>query len=162
SAVGTTQPQQVFEHGARVTGVELAPAGDALVTVDTDGDIKTWSLATGKLLATWRYAPKPKGDVVVLQRIAYDRSGQHLLRSSTNLGVAVVWDAVGAPSDGHKLAGHHGNVMDAAWSPDGTFAITGSIDASAKLWDARSGREIAGFDLDLAQVWSVAYARDGR
>lgn len=41
------------------------------------------------------------------------------------------------------LAGHEGKVWYAGLSPDGTRIITASDDNTARLWDGRTGREIA-------------------
>ena len=57
---------------------------------------------------------------------------------------------VTAPLAGHHPAqicaetrifgGHSGSISSAAWSPDGTRILTGTIDGTARVWDARTGR----------------------
>ena len=53
-------------------------------------------------------------------------------------GVARVWDEVSGKVV-LTLAGHRFGVTAAQWSPDGTRIITGSEDATVRLWDASTG-----------------------
>ncbi|MCH9808862.1 MAG: hypothetical protein K0U74_14130 [Alphaproteobacteria bacterium] len=42
-----------------------------------------------------------------------------------------------------KLEGHTRTVTSAVFSPDGDTVLTASGDATARLWDARTGKETA-------------------
>ena len=46
------------------------------------------------------------------------------------------------------LEGHTGGVNDVAITPDGKTAVSASSDATLKVWDLKSGLEIAGFHGD--------------
>eukprot|EP00218_Dolichomastix_sp_CCMP3274_P011428 CAMPEP_0170145970 /NCGR_PEP_ID=MMETSP0033_2-20121228/27358_1 /TAXON_ID=195969 /ORGANISM="Dolichomastix tenuilepis, Strain CCMP3274" /LENGTH=44 /DNA_ID= /DNA_START= /DNA_END= /DNA_ORIENTATION= len=39
----------------------------------------------------------------------------------------------------HSLTGHTDWVISVAFSPDGAFLATGSIDKTARVWDAKTG-----------------------
>ena len=41
---------------------------------------------------------------------------------------------------GTALAGHHGEVWSASFSPDGTHVVTASTDKTARVWDLRGPR----------------------
>ena len=57
----------------------------------------------------------------------------------------------------------HGNDVTAvAFSPDGKRLLTGSLDRTARLWDAMSGQPIGEPFVHPAQVTSVAYSPDGK
>jgi WD40 repeat protein/tRNA A-37 threonylcarbamoyl transferase component Bud32 len=57
---------------------------------------------------------------------------------------------------------HHDLVMDAAFSRDGNMALTGSLDRTACLWDAATGR-LRGRPLRHPfPVWAVALSPDGK
>jgi len=59
------------------------------------------------------------------------------------------------------LGGHEGPVLGAVWSPDGTRIATASQDDTARLWDARTGEELAVLK-HRSDVNSVAFSPDGR
>ena len=55
--------------------------------------------------------------------------------------MAWVWDA----STGRQtlsLKGHKQSVSGVAFSPDGTWIVSGSLDRAVKFWDAATGAEI--------------------
>ena len=41
----------------------------------------------------------------------------------------------------HRLKGHHGDVVDAVWLPDGSL-LTAGVDGTLRLWDVAAGREL--------------------
>ncbi len=45
-------------------------------------------------------------------------------------------------NSGLVLRGHRGNVLNAAYSPDGGKIVTASEDHTARIWDARTGQQI--------------------
>ena len=51
-------------------------------------------------------------------------------------------------------------VAVAAFSPDGTRVATGSVDGSARVFDAATGAELARLDHD-GEVNTVAFSPDG-
>jgi TPR repeat protein len=59
------------------------------------------------------------------------------------------------------LSGHSEYVVSAAYSPDATRIVTASIDATARIWDARTGRQVAVLDGHQANLRSAAYSPDG-
>lgn len=60
-----------------------------------------------------------------------------------------------------RFVGHTRPVVSVAYSPDGRQVLSGSIDTTAELWDARTGEELSLFH-HQDSVWSVALAPDGR
>ncbi|MCX5827588.1 MAG: caspase family protein [Deltaproteobacteria bacterium] len=58
--------------------------------------------------------------------------------------------------------GHTHNVTSVAFSPDGRYAISGSIDKTLKLWDIATGREIRTFSGITDRVTAVVISPDGR
>ena len=57
--------------------------------------------------------------------------------------------------------GHSKDVTSVAFSPDGARVLTGSIDKTAKLWDAGTGKLLRTFTGHTSGVWSVAFSPDG-
>ena len=52
-------------------------------------------------------------------------------------------------------------MLSVAWSPDGKRLATGSVDQTAKVWDAASGREVLTLHAHNRPVTSVAWSPDG-
>lgn len=59
------------------------------------------------------------------------------------------------------LCGHCGPVWSAAFSPDATKILTGSLDTTARLWDANTGKVLRVFQGHEENVTSVAFSPDG-
>jgi uncharacterized caspase-like protein len=57
--------------------------------------------------------------------------------------------------------GHSGEVRSISFSPDGNYALSGSLDGTMKLWDISTGKEIRTFDGHSYGVWSVSFSPDG-
>ncbi|GBU28314.1 hypothetical protein R84B8_01872 [Treponema sp. R8-4-B8] len=56
--------------------------------------------------------------------------------------------------------GHTGTITSAAFSFDGQFIISGSVDKTVKLWNVETGEEIKTFSGYNASVTSVAFSPD--
>jgi WD40 repeat protein/serine/threonine protein kinase len=60
------------------------------------------------------------------------------------------------------LRGHLDAVTSVAFSPDGQRIVTGSVDQTAKVWEAASGKELLTLKGHGGEIWSVAFSPDGR
>ena len=49
-----------------------------------------------------------------------------------------------------------------AFSPDGKTVLTGSVDGTARLWDAATGQPIGPPLPHQSGVWAVAFSPDGK
>ncbi len=59
----------------------------------------------------------------------------------------------------HTLSGHSARVMALAFSGDGVYLASSSIDRTIKLWEVRSGLEV--HSLDPGKCAPVAFSPDG-
>lgn len=58
--------------------------------------------------------------------------------------------------------GHSSVVKAVAFSPDGRWAMTGSQDETARMWDVATGHEVRRLQGHTSSVESVAFSPDGR
>ena len=59
------------------------------------------------------------------------------------------------------FVGHPDHVLSVAFSPDGTYVLTGSFDNTAKLWNTSTGRLLRTYVGHTEGVNSVAFSPDG-
>ena len=79
----------------------------------------------------------------------------------TPAAISVFQDIRAADAEFAVLSGHGGHVISAAYSPDGTRIVTASADKTARIWDARTGRELTVLSGHGDRVESAAYSPDG-
>ena len=60
-----------------------------------------------------------------------------------------------------SLQGHHGEVWSAAFSPDGARIVTASVDKTARIWDAETGKPLVEPLSHRGEVYSAAFSPDG-
>jgi WD40 repeat protein len=71
----------------------------------------------------------------------------------------------------HKLEGHQHNIKAVAISPDGRYALSGSVYATPSssdydtgelfLWDVQSGQQVRSF-VDSSDIQGIAFSHDGK
>jgi WD40 repeat protein len=60
------------------------------------------------------------------------------------------------------IQGHTAEVTSVAFSPDGQRVLSGSVDMTARVWDAQTGREILKLEGHTGEVACVAFSPDGQ
>jgi len=58
--------------------------------------------------------------------------------------------------------GHQGFIYDVAFSPDGKIIASGSLDATVKLWDTATGKELRTLIGHTSLVSTLAFSPDGK
>jgi WD40 repeat protein/serine/threonine protein kinase len=62
----------------------------------------------------------------------------------------------------YRMEGHTDSVESVAFSPDGLYALSGSLDKTVRLWDVAIGKEIRCLKGHKDGVHCVAFSPDGR
>jgi WD40 repeat protein len=122
---------------------------DYLSTGERDGAVVVWNLES-----------KQK-DLVFDQgvyAIAVDPSGRYLAGAGVSDRV-YLWDLT-TEELVFDLEGHHQKVHTVAFSPDGSFLVSGSDDCTLRVWDVLSGRLLVVREFD-SPVQSLAFDPDG-
>jgi WD40 repeat protein len=80
--------------------------------------------------------------------------------------IGLVGCSPGSSSDSQnsqrQLSGHNGWVTTVAWSPDSKFLISGSLDTTARVWNAATGEEVETLTGFHGSVEHVAWSTDGK
>src|SRR5262249_8514508 len=154
----------VTAHEGWVRKLELAPAGDLVITVGDDMKVKVWDAATGSAVASQsgHEAKTPEGYLSALYALAVSPDGKYAA-SGDRAGFVKVWDPAAkqavaesrAPEfytfDAQKRARAIGGVRGLAFSPDGNrLAVSGigpvtNVDGfvgpcRVELWDWQAGK----------------------
>jgi WD40 repeat protein len=139
-------------HRGGVTAVTFSPDGKRLASGSADTLVKLWDPAVG---AEMRVVQGPGRDVV---RVAFSPDGG-LLAGGSEDGTVAVWDR-GTMRELAARKGHRRVVSAVAFHPDGRL-LTGSLDETVKVWEARTGQEL--FALEQGNVvYGLAVSSDGK
>jgi WD40 repeat protein len=144
-----------LEHRGAVHAATYSPDGTLILTASEDNSTGVWAAADGARVILLDH----DGPV---NNARFSADGQRFIIALGN--EAHVWST---PTKlAHAVRGlkitHDGRVFDATFSPDGALILTSSEDASARLWDAATGKPIGKLLPQDGPVWTGAFAPDGR
>jgi len=165
-------------HTAEVNFVAISPDGRFALSGSKDNTLRLWDIKTGECLRTFgplwerstqsitgRYPFWTKGEI---DSVAISPDGRFVLLGSTEvLRISFVeyswdytlhlWD-IKTGAYLRTLKGHTGSISSVAFSPDGRFALSGSLDNTLRLWDIKTGECLR----TLEGHTPVAISPDGR
>ena len=131
----------------------LAVGGlDWLATSGADGALCVWNLESREKSLTLEAG---------VTALAFDPTGRYLAAgtfSQTGQSV-VVWD-FDKQEKVFDLPGHHDRINAVAFSPDGSWLVSGGDDSTVRVWNVLTGRLAVARQFDAA-VQSLAFSPDG-
>jgi WD40 repeat protein/uncharacterized caspase-like protein len=157
-------------HVDQITAITFSPNGRLLATGSEDGTARLWDVFTGKQLRVL------VGHSDKLSAVRFSHDGRFILTGSAD-GTIRLWSANTGKEIkryGEHAAGIFSLISSIAFSPDDRYVLSGCLETSdltankevqisyfARLWDARTGREVKRFK-HHEPVTSVAFSPDGR
>ena len=151
------EPADVFVqmgHLGNVLSAALSPDGRYVLSGGRDGNLKLWSLESGREIRTMT------GHLAAVNTVTFSGDNQWILSGSSDSTLRL-WD----PVDGRMVRvfqGHQSVVLAAVFSPDGRYALSGGLDRLVKLWEVSTGRELLSLKGHTDSVTTVAFSPDGR
>jgi WD40 repeat protein len=139
---------------SEVLDVGFSPDGRsvATATLANDEPVDLWDVATGNHL---RSLPYDGSDANAGHAVAFSPDGRFVAGSGFTF--VRVWRL----SDENHVQIETGVVNALDFSPDGSLLATGANDGSLRLWDVRTGRDVASTFSNLGQVTDVTFSPDG-
>jgi hypothetical protein len=136
-------------HKGAVLAVAFSQDDKRLATASFDRTAKIWDISSGKVLLTLNHNS-------AVYSVAFSPDGTTVATSTTTPLAVQLWDSAGNRLKTFTDAAHM------AFSRDGGRLATGG-NASAKVWDVDTGRELIAFPIRSSGPGSidVAFSRDG-
>jgi uncharacterized delta-60 repeat protein len=149
-------------HDGRVFSVAFSPDGKYVLSGSWDNTIRVWEALTGKEVSRMIH------DEVVWYSVAFSPDEKYVVsdgcdKINKNIicisGFIRVWETLTGKEVAHMA--HDDWVRSVAFSPDGKYIVSGSMDKTVRIWEALTGKEVARMAHDDI-VNSVAFSPDGK
>ncbi|XP_005281691.2 WD repeat-containing protein 36 isoform X1 [Chrysemys picta bellii] len=130
-------------HEGAIRGVAVDGLNQLTITAGSEGLIKFWKFKTMDLVYSANLSSSPSAMLL-------HRDSGILGIASDDFGISVL--DIETRRIVRKFSGHHSQINDMTFSPDGRWLITASMDCTIKTWDLPSGCLIDCFLLDSAAI----------
>jgi WD40 repeat protein len=142
-------------HSRKVMAVAVSTDGETAVSGGTDGSVRAWNLATGRVRVVM-----PGQDGGAVSSLALTADAVTAASGSAD-GTIRIWSLDSGKLQG-SLPGHAGAVSSLAIAQDGTTMVSGGDDATIRLWDVQARHERVQLTGHTDGVRSVAITMDGK
>ncbi|KAJ2794578.1 rRNA-processing protein utp21 [Coemansia guatemalensis] len=138
-------------HTKAVTGIQTDSCNLRVYSTSLDGTLRVWEFSTGKQLHSIALPSAPS-------RLVMHGEGGLLAFACDDACVRVV-DAESLRIV-RKFSGHRNRITDLAFSNDGRWIVTASLDTTIRTWDLPTGHMVDWFRVESVPV-SLAFSPSG-
>ncbi len=169
---------RLYAHRDTIANIEFSPDGALLATASRDATVKIWDISKGVLVTSFVDFPER------VQDIEYAPDGEYMMVGLGNAGnypdgtdspansAAYIWDLKNR-TQAQVYEGHTNWTWAADISPDGSLVASGAgplffpaslddLDATVRVWDAKTGRHVITLHGHENTVDSVQFLPDNR
>jgi WD40 repeat protein len=145
----------------QIYGLSFSPDGQTLVTAGWDSIIRFWETSTGKLSREITVATHDSNGDPRMYAVCHAPYGEMIATAHFD-GVIRIWH--GEPLRLRTRFEVPGRVIHAtlAFSPDGLWVATGSMDGRLNVWDPQSARSVWNIGRHQSHVYTLGFGRDIR
>ncbi|MCE9532482.1 MAG: protein kinase [Planctomycetes bacterium] len=153
-SVATGEPlSPPLPHNGCVYRALYCNNGASLLTASQDGVVRLWEISRFREMEAMAAYSKNS-------RIVYSSDRRKRLKIESGGCLRVIDAASGTPI-GEAMC-HHGSILAAEFSNDGSRIITGSTDRTARIWNPQTGETIGEPLRHGSDVTCVAFSPDGK
>jgi len=122
--------ERLIQHAA------FSNDGGRVATASYDGSVRVWDTASGGEIGAARWHTNHEAGMTLLFHVAFSPDGSRLVSAGNR--DARVWDVLSGDELADPLV-HDNEVRLAAFSPNGKWIMTASLDLTVRCWDAITG-----------------------
>jgi eukaryotic-like serine/threonine-protein kinase len=148
-----------FIHQDEVWNLEFSPDGKLLTTVSNDNFVRTWNIEKGEttmpnveMKGAWKCAYFPDSKRFAVAASAASNPFVKVFEVETGKEILT-------------LSGHTKRIRAVDVSPDGKMIATGSLDGTARIWNAETGEELRRIDFATndkgTEINDVTFSKTG-
>lgn len=162
SVWNTNPPAEIgrFSGDAAVVAVAVSNDDRKLATRDRWGAVALWDIDTGECLAHARPHVPPRDRLHIIGELLFSPDDRLVADAWVEIP-GRVWDFGVSPPAVIELSERPGDYRVQCFSPDGSMLAIGDIGGALRVFDARTGRRLAGFVAHPGRISSVAFTGDG-